>query len=132
MNKGYLQAERAEVEAKKMDTLRYAGTTTIKVDTDNHEEEVAELVNQDETTVAYVSTGLDRHMDLEIMKRWNAYPAMLEALKAIEAKLHDGQAEDGSEDGDYIQDVRNLRGNYIEQLQELAVVARGAIAIAAK
>lgn len=115
-----------------MDTLRYAGTTTIKVDTDNHEEEVAELVNQDETTVAYVSTGLDRHIDLEIMKRWNAYPSMLEALKAIEAKLHDGQAEDGSEDGDYIQDVRNLRGNYIEQLQELAVVARGAIAIAAK
>ena len=92
---------------------------------------VCDIYGPDEWTVARTHTDAP-NFAAELVKRWNAYPAMLEALKAIEAKLHDGQAEDGSEDGDYIQDVRNLRGNYIEQLQELAVVARGAIAIAAK
>ena len=81
MNTGHLQAERAEQEAKEMDTLRYAGNTTIKVDTDDHEEEVAELVNQDDATVAYVSTGFDMHMDLEIMKRWNTHVELLAALR---------------------------------------------------
>ena len=61
-----------------------------------------------------------------------AAPDMLKALKTIEAKLHEGDAEDGSDDGEYIQDVRNLHGDYIGQLSDLGTIARGAIAVAAK
>lgn len=68
----------------------------------------------------------------ELVKRWNAYPRLMEALKTIEAKLHEGDEEDGSDDGEYIQDVRNLHGDYIGQLSDLGTIARGAMAVAAK
>ena len=61
-----------------------------------------------------------------------AAPDMLKALKTIEAKLHEGDEEDGSDDGEFIQDVRNLNGDYIGQLSDLGAIARGAIAVAAQ
>jgi len=74
----------------------------------------------------------DAERAAELVKRWNAYPRLMEALKTIESKLHEGDEEDGSDDGEFIQDVRNLSGDYIGQLQDLGTIARGAIAVAAQ
>ena len=132
MNKGITQVERAEKaqqEDKQMDErkLHYAGVTEML--NDGQRGQGAELRDENDLTIAYV---VNPDADREMVRRWNEYPRLMDALKTIEAKLHEGDAEDGSDDGEFIQDVRNLSGDYIGQLQDLGTIARGAIAVAAQ
>ena len=122
MNTGHLQVERAEAEQAKAERGHL-----YEAKTGNHQGLIV-----DENSGKNVAVTYDKKDAAEMVRRWNAYPRLMKALRTIEAKLHEGDEEDGSDDGEYVQDVRNLHGDYIGQLSDLGTIARGAIAVAAK
>ncbi len=58
--------------------LRFVGTTQIT--NQGHEEEVYELCDENDMTVAYVT---DPDADKELVKRWNAYLDLIEAMENL-------------------------------------------------
>jgi len=61
--------------------LVYAGHTAI-TNFDGLTEEVAELRDGASLTIAYV---VNPNADLELIRRWNSYPALVDALEAYKA-----------------------------------------------
>jgi len=59
--------------------LKYAGHTTVW-DFEGKPENHAEIRDEDDNTIAFVT---DPNTDLEIVRRWNAFPALFEALELL-------------------------------------------------
>lgn len=83
MNLGHGQVERAKVEQAKseqmdMRKLHFAGTT--EVSNQGTPEQVYELRDENDLTVVYVA---DPCADKELVRRWNAFPELVKALRHV-------------------------------------------------